>query len=63
MNVYPRFSVLCCPVQVVALRLANPPSKKSYQMSSNRFISTNSQILNRNRPEGRGKGKVVPVLN
>jgi hypothetical protein len=28
----PRFSVLCCPVQVLALRRADPPSKESYQM-------------------------------
>jgi hypothetical protein len=25
------FSVLCCPVQVAALRRADPPSKESYQ--------------------------------
>jgi hypothetical protein len=28
-DMYPRFSVLCCPVYVVALRLADPPSKES----------------------------------
>jgi hypothetical protein len=33
MGVCPRFSVLCCPVYVVALRRADPPSKESYQMS------------------------------
>jgi len=33
MDVCPRFSVLCCPVWVVALRRADPPSKASYQMS------------------------------
>jgi hypothetical protein len=31
--VCPRFSVLCCSVQVEALRRADPPSKESYQMS------------------------------
>jgi hypothetical protein len=31
MDVCPRFSVLCCPVE--ALRRADPPSKESYQMS------------------------------
>jgi hypothetical protein len=50
--VCPRFSVLCCPVQIVALQRADPPSKESYQMSKNRFISYVSQILNRNRTEG-----------
>jgi hypothetical protein len=30
------FSVLCCPVQVEALRRADHPSKESYQLS-NRF--------------------------
>jgi hypothetical protein len=29
----PRFSVLCYPVQVVALRRPDPPSKESCQMS------------------------------
>jgi hypothetical protein len=33
MDVGRRFSVLCCPVQVVALRRADPPSKESYRMS------------------------------
>jgi hypothetical protein len=33
MDVYPRFSVLCCPVSVEALRRADPPSKESCQMS------------------------------
>jgi hypothetical protein len=33
MDVCPRVSVLCCPVQVEALRQADPPSKESYQMS------------------------------
>jgi hypothetical protein len=27
------FLCFCCPVQVVALRRADPPSKESYQMS------------------------------
>jgi hypothetical protein len=33
MDVCPRFSVLCCPVQIEALRRADPPSKESYQIS------------------------------
>jgi hypothetical protein len=33
MDVCPRVSVLCCPVSVEALRLADPPAKESYQMS------------------------------
>jgi len=33
------------------LRRADPPSKESYQMSKNRFVSFRSKILNRNRPE------------
>jgi hypothetical protein len=32
-DVCPRVSVLCCPVSVEDLRLADPPSKESYQMS------------------------------
>jgi hypothetical protein len=28
-----RFSVLCCPVWVEALRWTDPPSKEFYQMS------------------------------
>jgi hypothetical protein len=32
MDVCPRFSVLCCPVYVVALRRADPPSKETYQV-------------------------------
>jgi hypothetical protein len=51
MDVCPRFCVLFCPVQVVAIRRAAPPSKESSQISKNRFISFKSQILNRNRPE------------
>jgi hypothetical protein len=51
MDVCPRFSVLRCPVYVVALRWSELPSKKSYQVSKNRFISFRSQILNRKRPE------------
>jgi hypothetical protein len=43
------FSVLCCSVQVEALRRADPPSEESYQLS-NRFISSEVKILNRNRP-------------
>jgi hypothetical protein len=38
MDVCPRFSVLCCPVQVEALRRADPPSREYYQLS-NRFIN------------------------
>jgi hypothetical protein len=30
MDLCPRFSVLCCPVYVVALRRADPPSKEHY---------------------------------
>jgi hypothetical protein len=30
-SVCPRFSVLCCPVQVENLRRADLPSKESYQ--------------------------------
>jgi hypothetical protein len=33
MAVCPRVSVLCCPVSVQTLRGADPPAKKSYQMS------------------------------
>jgi hypothetical protein len=33
MDVCPRFSVLCCPVSVEALRWTDPPTKESYQMS------------------------------
>jgi len=38
MDVCLRFSVLCCPVQVEALRRAYPQSKESYQLSI-RFLS------------------------
>jgi hypothetical protein len=40
-DVCPRFSVLRCPVWVVALRKAVPPSKESYQMS--KFQKSNSK--------------------
>jgi hypothetical protein len=33
MDLCPRFSVLCYPVLVEALRRADPPSKESYEMS------------------------------
>jgi hypothetical protein len=33
MDVYPRVSVLCCPVSAEALRRADLPAKESYQMS------------------------------
>jgi hypothetical protein len=33
MDVWPRVSMLCCPVSLEALRRADPPAKKSYQMS------------------------------
>jgi hypothetical protein len=32
MDVYPRLSVLCCPVYVEALRRADHSSKESYHM-------------------------------
>jgi hypothetical protein len=51
MDVCPNFSMLCCPVLVVALRRADPPSKEFCQMSKNIFINSRSQILNRRRPE------------
>jgi hypothetical protein len=38
MDVCLRFSVLFCPVQVEALRRADPPSKDSYQNVQNRFM-------------------------
>jgi hypothetical protein len=31
MDMCPRFSVLCCSVQVQAMRWTDPPSKESYQ--------------------------------
>jgi hypothetical protein len=33
MDVCPRFSVLCCPLSVEALRWTDSPTKESYQMS------------------------------
>jgi hypothetical protein len=33
MDVCPRFSVLCCHVQVETLRRADPPSMEPYKMS------------------------------
>jgi hypothetical protein len=30
MDVYPRVSVLCCPVSVEALSWTDPPAKESY---------------------------------
>jgi hypothetical protein len=33
MDVWPRVSVLCCPVSIEALRWTDPPPKESYQMS------------------------------
>jgi hypothetical protein len=33
MDVSLRLSVLCCPVQIEALRWTDPPAMKSYQMS------------------------------
>jgi hypothetical protein len=34
MDVCLRLSVLCCPLQVGALRWTDPPAKESYQMSN-----------------------------
>jgi hypothetical protein len=34
MDVCLLLSVLCCPVQVEALRWTDPPAKESYQMSN-----------------------------
>jgi hypothetical protein len=34
------FSVLCCPVYVEALRRADPPSKESYQLSTDPQVKT-----------------------
>jgi len=45
MDVCPRFSVLCCPVQVEALRWVDPPCKESYDSQFQEFI------LTRNKPE------------
>jgi hypothetical protein len=33
MDLYPRFSVLCCPVSVEALSWTDPPAKETYQIS------------------------------
>jgi hypothetical protein len=33
MDVYPRVSVMFCPVSVQVLRRADPPAKESYQMA------------------------------
>jgi hypothetical protein len=44
MDVCLRFSVVCCPVQVEALRRADHPSKESYQLS-NRFTSKNPSTM------------------
>jgi hypothetical protein len=38
MDVCPRFSVLCCPVLVEALRQADPPSKESYQINLENLV-------------------------
>jgi hypothetical protein len=35
-----RFSVLCCPVSVEALRQADLPSKESYQLSIDSQVKT-----------------------
>jgi hypothetical protein len=40
MDVCLRFPVLCCPVQVEALRRADHPSNESYQLA-HRFTSKN----------------------
>jgi hypothetical protein len=49
-NVLPRLSVLWCPVEVEALRRANPPTSESYEMSNSFIIS--EVILNWNRYRG-----------
>jgi hypothetical protein len=40
MDVCLRFSVLCCPVWVEALRRADHPSKESYQLSIDSQVKT-----------------------
>jgi hypothetical protein len=40
MDVCLRFYVLCCPVQVEALRRADHPSKESYQLSIDSQVKT-----------------------
>jgi hypothetical protein len=37
-DVWPRFSMLCCPVLLEALPRANPSSKESYQLSKNTVL-------------------------
>jgi hypothetical protein len=50
MDLCPRFSVLCCPVSVEALRCTDPPTKESYQMS----IGSSKSIK-----EGQGLQRIV----
>jgi hypothetical protein len=49
MDACPHFSVLCCPLQVEALRRADP-RPRSPTKCPNRSISSEVKILNRNRP-------------
>jgi hypothetical protein len=50
-----RFSVLCCPVLVQALRWADSPSKESYQMSKegHKFQKISSEPVQNKRPNPR----------
>jgi pyrroloquinoline quinone (PQQ) biosynthesis protein C len=47
MDIWPRLSVLCCPVEVEALRRTDPPSKESYQIP--KWLKNVKVILSQNR--------------